>query len=834
MVKLNKIFVFLLLGLFMISFTSAFNWADSISSYYKLDETSGTVIDSLNLRNGTNVGATPNVAGLINTAYSFDGTNDNINSTHPFTGDADYTISTWIHNPDNYEFPVGDSPIVWMGGQGTDIVASVSVKGDGSGNNVVTSLHYGDDLTWTTDYLNKTGWNHVLMTYTGSNNSAHLYLNGVDRGAKTHSGNLNLGNSFMGIGGDSAIRWFNGTIDEVGIWNKSLSPSEATELYNNGAGLAINSSSEKDITLVSPINGTTISDVGTNFTVTGKNVSTEAATWNNVTYNVWQNNTLVNSTTISLSGETFNETQFIDDFSFKTYEWNAEACYTNVTGDYCVSAENNNTLSVSLFTIVSESYVNDTISGTLENFSISIDLLEGYSLTSAGFMYNGTTNSPSITAEGDNRFLLVSNYQIPILTTDQNISFYWDLGFSGSISLNSTERTQLVRAVLLDNCSAYSYQLFNISLFDEELKTSLNGDIEITYTLLNLPNYQTINTFSFSQDSVSNVGVCSGINLSAESLAYSAEIRYVSDGYAPELYHIQRAEIGDGVQSINLYDLHNNESTEFKITYQDDTFNFVEGAIVQLQRKYISEGIYRVVEAPLTSRDGVAVVHIDLDSIKYKATVVKNGVVLDVFDNLVFKCESELTGECTQKLLGGINPQNSQEVSNLIDFSYVLSSVNNTITTIFTIPSGTPSIVNIVLTQADSFGKTTLCNSTVTSSAGSIDCTYNATIGDSNVFLTISKDGVMIVNQGYFIPENLNLGFAGNNYLIVLLLLLTLVGMAFASPEWIVIIGIVAFVIAGGMWLINGMNLVIGLGMMIFVLIAAVILIKEMTKQEDQ
>jgi len=58
--------------------------------------------------------------------------------------------------------------------------------------------------------------------------------------------------------------------------------------------------------------------------------------------------------------------------------------------------------------------------------------------------------------------------------------------------------------------------------------------------------------------------------------------------------------------------------------------------------------------------------------------------------------------------------------------------------------------------------------------------------------------------------------------------------MAFASPEWIVIIGIVALVVAGGLWLINGMNLVIGLGMMIFAIMAAVVLIMKMTKQEDQ
>jgi uncharacterized membrane protein YfcA len=118
-----------------------------------------------------------------------------------------------------------------------------------------------------------------------------------------------------------------------------------------------------------------------------------------------------------------------------------------------------------------------------------------------------------------------------------------------------------------------------------------------------------------------------------------------------------------------------------------------------------------------------------------------------------------------------------------------------------------------------------MCNTTVFSSAGSIDCDYNETIGDSRVYLTITKDGTIYAHQGYFISENIDLGFVGNNYLLVLIILLTLVGMAFASPEWTVIIGIVAFVITGGLWLIKGMDLVAGLGMMLFVIIAAVILI---------
>ena len=67
------------LVVFSSSLVSAFNWGNGIVSYYKLDEASGTVIDTVGTNNGTNYGATPNVAGKIETAYDFDGSSSVVN-----------------------------------------------------------------------------------------------------------------------------------------------------------------------------------------------------------------------------------------------------------------------------------------------------------------------------------------------------------------------------------------------------------------------------------------------------------------------------------------------------------------------------------------------------------------------------------------------------------------------------------------------------------------------------------------------------------------------------------------------------------------------------------
>jgi len=71
---MKKLFIFLLLGIFMLSFTSAFNWNDdTVVSYWKLDEQdsgTGTIIDAMIHNNGTNVGA-DNVTGKIIYGYDF-------------------------------------------------------------------------------------------------------------------------------------------------------------------------------------------------------------------------------------------------------------------------------------------------------------------------------------------------------------------------------------------------------------------------------------------------------------------------------------------------------------------------------------------------------------------------------------------------------------------------------------------------------------------------------------------------------------------------------------------------------------------------------------------
>ncbi len=479
-----------------------------------------------------------------------------------------------------------------------------------------------------------------------------------------------------------------------------------------------------------------------------------------------------------------------------------------------------------------QSFDNVTFSGAEETFTLDFTLGDGFSISGAVMDYNGTNYTSNIISI-ENGTRLSNTINVPIVSDDTNFTFKFLITVNGNIIETGT-LTQLVSQLNITDCSVGGTVILNMSLFDEKLKTNITGDIEINVQAIDKSSLAEAGFTNLTFNDTHSASICLSLVEALDSLFLDAEIKYLSEGYVSELYHIQRADLSDAPIILNLFDLNSNESTEFLVTYQDDNLIFVEDAVLQLQRKYISEDLFEVVEAPLTSDGGTAIVHIDLDTNKYKVTIVKNGVVLDIFDNIVFSCESELSGQCSQKLFGQIDPQNDIDVENLIDFAIAITQSNDTITTLFSIPSGVPSSINVLMTQTDQFNNTNTCNETVFSSAGAIECTIIPTIGDSFLDLSIKKSGEIKSQKSYIVQEDFMLDFAGNNYFILFILMLSVIGMAFTSPEWIIINAVITMVLAGALYLATGVNFVVGLGNLIWLIIAAVILIFKISHQEDR
>src|SRR6056297_872513 len=77
-------------------------WDTDVQAYYKLDETTGDVVDVTgNGNDGTNNGATRGVTGKINNAFDFDGSNDYISISDDNSLDVtEITINAWVYASD--------------------------------------------------------------------------------------------------------------------------------------------------------------------------------------------------------------------------------------------------------------------------------------------------------------------------------------------------------------------------------------------------------------------------------------------------------------------------------------------------------------------------------------------------------------------------------------------------------------------------------------------------------------------------------------------------------------------------------------------------------------
>jgi hypothetical protein len=184
--------------------------------------------------------------GNVNAAYGFDGLSNYIEVQDDNSIDLtnQYSLSAWVEIPDyslnNSEYPqrtILSKPRP-VGGTGYSMIAL-------TGNEVpgLNDLRYGsgwnNDITngflTSSDTLPLDSWSHIVFTYDGV--VAKLFKNGVE--SNSGSLNLNLLNSdqplFFGKEFDfnNALdnRWFKGSLDDIGIWNRALTPEEIQELY---------------------------------------------------------------------------------------------------------------------------------------------------------------------------------------------------------------------------------------------------------------------------------------------------------------------------------------------------------------------------------------------------------------------------------------------------------------------------------------------------------------------------------------------------------------------------------------------------------------------------
>ena len=211
---------------------------DGLQAYYTADNTGN---DALGTYNGTLTNGATYGTGIINQGFSFDGVNDTVDfgNNLDFDGSTPFSVSCWI-NTNN----VTSSNVPLAKAQNLAPFTGYWFLITSTGNLRFILSNDLNSPNWlaieNSTTLSTSTWYHCVMTYDGSKSSTGLKVY-VDNALNTQNviSNTLTGSTSNSINFKLGARnngfFYNGLIDEVGVWNRELSSSEVTELYNSGA-----------------------------------------------------------------------------------------------------------------------------------------------------------------------------------------------------------------------------------------------------------------------------------------------------------------------------------------------------------------------------------------------------------------------------------------------------------------------------------------------------------------------------------------------------------------------------------------------------------------------
>jgi len=260
---MKKLILLLCMGMFLISFTSAnvitstilntfsnttnssdtntsswIDWDNSLVGYWSMGDSynaTGIFDNSSNDNFGSfagGIGETNLTDGMFGDALEFDGVGDyvSVGDNDNYYGSTGFTWSLWFKENEPNSGEVHDILVKWSASPNGVYVLLYN-------NQIQSYSGSGGTPVASTSFIPTAGqW--YYLTLVGNSTNFYLYINGTEVATGTSNINLATNNNNLSIGYNSRDittlqRFWNGSIDEVLIFNRSLSQSEISALYDS-------------------------------------------------------------------------------------------------------------------------------------------------------------------------------------------------------------------------------------------------------------------------------------------------------------------------------------------------------------------------------------------------------------------------------------------------------------------------------------------------------------------------------------------------------------------------------------------------------------------------
>jgi len=243
--KVFKLLLWLLIVLVMVASASA-ALTDGIQLWYKMDEVGAPLIDSISpgTYNLTTKDGDPALhAGVVNFSVDYDGVGDDHFKngiaglpTGSRTWQGWINIQSWIDRgsvtADMSIWSEWGGPANWDVGWQISLDSEPKILRVSARNDTGPTVAYQHTLGAGTNY-----WFYLVIMFDSSNNNYSVYINGtmVNWTNSVAVNTLDVNNEIW-VASSHVNRDFDGYIDEVYIWNRTLSKAEINQSYILGLG----------------------------------------------------------------------------------------------------------------------------------------------------------------------------------------------------------------------------------------------------------------------------------------------------------------------------------------------------------------------------------------------------------------------------------------------------------------------------------------------------------------------------------------------------------------------------------------------------------------------